>query len=66
MAYDEAMLRYGSDKPDLRFGLEIADLGEAVEDTEFKVFQGVLDGGGVVRGLNAGAARGVARRRSTS
>ena len=55
MPYDEAMLRYGSDKPDLRFALEIADLGEAVADTEFRVFKGVLDGGGVVRGFNAGA-----------
>jgi aspartyl-tRNA synthetase len=55
MGYDEAMLKYGSDKPDLRFDLEIADLGEAVKDTEFRVFKGVLEGGGVVRGLNAGA-----------
>jgi aspartyl-tRNA synthetase len=55
MGYDEAMLKYGSDKPDLRFGLEIADLGEAVADTEFRVFKGVLEGGGVVRGFNAGA-----------
>jgi aspartyl-tRNA synthetase len=54
MPYDEAMLRYGSDKPDLRFALEIADLAEAVKDTEFRVFKGVLDGGGVVRGFNAG------------
>jgi len=51
----EAMLRYGSDKPDVRFGLEITDLGEAVAETEFRVFAGVLAGGGVVRGLNAGA-----------
>src|SRR3954452_24382542 len=49
------MLKYGSDKPDLRFGLEIADLGEAVKDTAFRVFKGVLEGGGVVRGFNAGA-----------
>jgi aspartyl-tRNA synthetase len=55
LGYDEAMLRYGSDKPDTRFALEIADLGEAVADTEFRVFKGVLDGGGVVRGFNAGA-----------
>ncbi len=55
MGYDEAMLKYGSDKPDLRFGLEISDLGEAVADTEFRVFKGVLEGGGVVRGFNAGA-----------
>ena len=59
--YDEAMLRYGSDKPDMRFGLEITDLGEAVAETEFRVFAGVLGGGGVVRGLNAGA-REVSRK----
>jgi len=50
LGYDEAMLRFGSDKPDTRFGLEIADLGEAVAGSAFKVFQA-----GVVRGLNAGA-----------
>jgi aspartyl-tRNA synthetase len=60
MGYDEAMLRYGSDKPDVRFGLEIADLGAAVEGSEFKVFSGTLASGGVVRGINAGA-REVAR-----
>jgi aspartyl-tRNA synthetase len=49
LTYEEAMARYGSDKPDLRFGLEIHDLGEAVASTEFRVFQT-----GVVRGLNAG------------
>jgi aspartyl-tRNA synthetase len=54
MGYDEAMLRFGSDKPDLRFGLEIADLGGAVAGTGFRVFSGVLESGGVVRGLNAG------------
>ena len=55
MTYDEAMARYGSDKPDIRFGLEIDDLGEALAGTEFKVFSGALGSGGVVRGLNAGA-----------
>jgi aspartyl-tRNA synthetase len=55
MSEAEAMLRYGSDKPDVRFGLEISDLGDAVAGTEFRVFAGVLAGGGVVRGLNAGA-----------
>ena len=55
MSAYEAMLRYGSDKPDVRFGLEITDLGEALAETEFRVFAGVLGGGGVVRGLNAGA-----------
>ncbi len=55
LSYDEAMLRYGSDKPDVRFGLELADLGGELAGTEFKVFAGVLASGGVVRGLNAGA-----------
>jgi aspartyl-tRNA synthetase len=55
MTYDEAMARYGSDRPDVRFGLEIGDLGEALAETEFRVFAGVLSGGGVVRGINAGA-----------
>ena len=54
MAYDEAMDRFGTDRPDLRFGLELADLGEALAQTEFKVFRSVLDGGGAVRGINAG------------
>jgi aspartyl-tRNA synthetase len=55
MPYDEAVLRFGVDRPDTRFGLEIADVGEALSTTEFKVFAGALAGGGVVRGLNAGA-----------
>jgi aspartyl-tRNA synthetase len=54
LGYDEAMLRFGSDKPDTRFGLEISDLGDAVAGTEFRVFANVLESGGVVRGLNAG------------
>ena len=54
MAYDEAMDRYGTDRPDLRFGLELVDLGDALGETEFKVFRSVLDGGGSIRGLNAG------------
>jgi aspartyl-tRNA synthetase len=61
MSYDEAMLRFGSDRPDLRFGLEIADLGEALSQTEFQVFRGLLESGGVVRAINAGA-REVTRR----
>jgi aspartyl-tRNA synthetase len=54
MPYAEAMDRFGTDRPDLRFGLELTDLGEALGETEFKVFRSVLDGGGAVRGLNAG------------
>jgi aspartyl-tRNA synthetase len=55
MSYDEAMLRYGSDRPDRRFDLEIADLSDALRGSEFKVFESVLGGGGAVRALNAGA-----------
>ncbi len=54
MAYAEAMLRYGVDKPDTRFGMEIADVGPLLDGSDFKVFQGVLDGGGVIRAFNAG------------
>ena len=55
IGYDEAMLRYGSDRPDLRFGLEIKDVSEQLRGSEFKVFESVLSGGGTVRALNAGA-----------
>jgi aspartyl-tRNA synthetase len=55
ITYDEAIARYGTDRPDLRYGMEIRDLGASLAGTEFKVFRGVLEGGGVVRGLNAGA-----------
>ena len=53
LAYDDAMLRFGSDKPDRRPGMEIHDLGEVFAGSEFKVFAGALSGGGVVRGLRA-------------
>jgi len=54
MPYDEAIARYGTDRPDLRFGLEIHDVSDHLRGTEFKAFRGVLDGGGVVRGFNVG------------
>ncbi len=54
MPYAEAMERFGTDRPDLRFGLELVDLGSALADTEFKVFKSVLEGGGSIRGINAG------------
>ncbi|MGO9881536.1 MAG: aspartate--tRNA ligase [Solirubrobacteraceae bacterium] len=54
MTYAEAMARFGSDRPDTRFGLELADLGSELERTEFKVFADALNGDGVVRGINAG------------
>ncbi len=54
LSYDEAMLRFGSDRPDLRFGLEISDVSEQLRGSQFKIFESVLSGGGVVRALNAG------------
>jgi aspartyl-tRNA synthetase len=53
MTYDEAMLRYGTDRPDRRPGMEIHDLGAVFAGSEFKVFSGALESGGVVRGLRA-------------
>ncbi len=53
MTWIEAMNRYGSDKPDLRFGMELTDVSETVKDCEFAVFKGALENGGSVRGINA-------------
>ncbi len=53
LAYDEAMRRYGSDKPDTRFGMEITDISETVKDTDFVVFKNALENGGSVRGIVA-------------
>ncbi|MEI6070495.1 MAG: aspartate--tRNA ligase [Verrucomicrobiae bacterium] len=53
LTWREAMDRYGSDKPDTRFAMEIADLGDVFRDSQFKVFRGALDGGGVVKAVNA-------------
>jgi aspartyl-tRNA synthetase len=54
LPYDEAMNRFGTDRPDMRFGLELVDLAKALAETEFKVFRGAIESGGAVRGLNAG------------
>jgi aspartyl-tRNA synthetase len=51
MAYSEAIAKYGSDKPDLRCGLEIVDLSEPFRDAEFRVFKQIIAEGGVVRGF---------------
>ena len=53
MTWQEAMNRFGSDKPDLRFGMELTDVSEVVKDCEFAVFKGALENGGSVRGINA-------------
>jgi aspartyl-tRNA synthetase len=55
LPYDEAIGRFGTDRPDMRFGLELVDLSEALAQTEFKVFRGAIESGGAVRGINAGA-----------
>ncbi len=63
LKYSDVMLKYGSDKPDLRYGLEIHDISEVAAVSEFKVFKDVLEAGGVVRGLNA---KGAAEKFSNS
>ena len=60
--YAEAMEKYASDRPDLRYGLEMADLGQTVKDTEFRVFQSVLAGGGIVKGFAAPGLSEMPRR----
>ena len=52
ITWHEAMERFGSDKPDLRFGLELVNLSDALKDTGFRVFAGALSAGGSVRGIN--------------
>ncbi len=53
MTWTEAMNRFGSDKPDLRFGMELTDVSEVVKGCEFAVFKNALEAGGSVRGINA-------------
>ena len=62
MTYAETMELYGTDKPDLRFGLEMADLSDVASETEFRVFQSVLAGGGIVKGFRAPGCAGYSRR----
>src|SRR5207244_6345990 len=54
--YADAMLKYGSDKPDLRYGLEIVDVGDIAAQTEFQAFRSVLEANGKVRALTANGA----------
>ncbi|NNU91268.1 MULTISPECIES: aspartate--tRNA ligase [Anoxybacillus] len=63
MSYDEAIARYGSDKPDTRFGLELVDLSEQVKDCGFKVFASAVQNGGQVKAINVkGAADKYSRK----
>jgi aspartyl-tRNA synthetase len=52
LSYDEAMDRYGLDKPDIRFGLELKDLSQPLKNSTFKVFKEALDGGGTIKAIN--------------
>ena len=63
MTWQEAMDRFGSDKPDLRFGMELCDVSDVVKDCEFVVFKGALEKGGTVRGINAKGQGTMARKK---
>ncbi len=63
MTWQEAMDRYGSDKPDTRFGMELTDVTETVKDFDFVVFKGAVENGGSVRGINAKGQGGMPRKK---
>lgn len=63
MTWQEAMDRFGSDKPDTRFGMELTDVSEVVKDCEFGVFTGALAAGGSVRGINVKGQAGMPRKK---
>ena len=63
MTWKEAMNRFGSDKPDLRFGMELTDVSDVVKDCEFVVFKSALEMGGSVRGINAKGQGGMPRKK---
>ena len=62
LTWDEAMDRYGSDKPDLRFDMELVDMSEAVKGSDFKVFNAVLEDAGQVKAINVKGYGSIARR----
>ncbi|MCY8241801.1 aspartate--tRNA ligase, partial [Bacillus haynesii] len=63
MSYEDAMNRYGSDKPDTRFGMLLTDVSEAVKDSDFKVFASAVASGGAVKAINVkGAAANYSRK----
>lgn len=62
MTWDEAMDKYGSDKPDLRFGMELINMTEAVKGSEFKVFNDIIDKGSIVKAINVKGDAGIPRR----
>jgi aspartyl-tRNA synthetase len=62
LTYAEAMYRFGTDKPDIRFGLELHDVSELAADSEFRVFKGAVEAGGSVRGIAVGGLGDLTRR----
>jgi aspartyl-tRNA synthetase len=62
ISYQEAMLRFGTDKPDLRFNLEIIDLSDILQDSNFKIFSSTIQKGGCVRAINAKGAAEFSRK----
>src|SRR3712207_5774369 len=62
LSYAEAMDRFGSDKPDIRFGLELADISDVARSSEFKVFRRAVESGGSVRGISVGGLGDLSRR----
>lgn len=62
LSYDEAMARFGSDKPDIRFGLELIDITQAVQGAEFKIFSTVISNGGQVKAINVKGYANISRR----
>ena len=62
LTYKESLDRYGSDKPDLRFSLELRDVSDIVKDSSFKVFLNTLSNGGIVKGINAKGLSGYSRK----
>ena len=63
MTWQEAMDRFGSDKPDIRFGMELTNVTDVVRDCEFAVFKGAIENGGTVRGINAKGQGGMPRKK---
>ena len=63
MTWQEAMDRFGSDKPDISFGMELVNVTETVKDSEFVVFKNAIEAGGTVRGINAKGQGGMARKK---
>lgn len=62
LSYHDAMEKYGSDKPDLRFGLELKNVSDIIKDSSFKVFLDTVSNGGIVKGLNAKGLAGYSRK----